>query len=217
MAKIVATNDRGEPSEGRMPNAPLQCAIRDATPSDVPSVLALIASLSMVRDHADVISKSGFLRQRHSTVDYERFAAEDRIKLAVIHDHPVAYILSFPWSSPNLNLERQVTGTVQWTGESYADPEHPVFRNAIYIGEIGVAPTLARRGIGRSLYNELFTLHPNANIIATTMEAPVFNRAAAAFHHATGFTRVGSFSVPEFFGLSPYQSGVYLKLCGGGY
>ena len=204
----TVTDQTGNPLKGRMPARPVGCTIRAAIPSDVPAILGVIASLSMARESA---SEKGFLRQRHTTADYERFAAQGHVKIAALQGQPIGYLLSFPWNSAELQFERQATTIVKWTGESYADSNHPVLLNAFYIAEIGIEPRLARQGFGRSLYGEILEEHRSMNAIATTIEAPLLNRAAAAFHEALGFQRVGFFAIPEFYGLTPYQSGVYLR------
>lgn len=208
MPEIISTDCGSTPLLGNLPEAQISTLTRLATPSDIPALIALIESLNASREHA---SKNGFLRLRHSTEDYYRYVENGHLNLALMHDQPVAFLLTFHWNSPELSLERESLLTVTWSGESYADPAHPVFRNATYIGEVGVAPQLARRGIGRLLYDSLINDDPQATLFAATIEKPIFNHAAAAFHQALGFIRIGTYETSEFFGLSPYQSGVYMR------
>src|SRR5688572_16007612 len=119
MPEPVSTNPDETPFGSGMPGVPLSCPIRLAVPADVPTIIALIAMLDIEREGA---SEKGFLRQRHTVADYERFADRDHIKLALLHDQPVGYVLAFPWKSDELQFERQVTGIVAWSGQSYADP-----------------------------------------------------------------------------------------------
>jgi N-acetylglutamate synthase-like GNAT family acetyltransferase len=189
--------------------SPWSGSIRVATREDIPAITSLISSLSL-NDAGN--SDNGFLRQRHSAEEYGIFIDEQLIKLAISQDTVAGFILAIPWNSHHLDFERQAVARVKWTEKSYADQDHRVYKDAIYIGEVGVGPKYMRSGIGRALYQDLRTSKPDVSLITTLIEKPVANKASASFHTALGFRRVGEFALDEFFGLSPYQSGVYLNL-----
>lgn len=153
-------------------------------------------------------SEIGFLRQRHSQDKYESFAREGHIKVATINNEVVGFVVALPWNHSALAFERNALSIVAWSGESYADPGHRVFRDAIFVDEVGIDPQLHKRGIGRHLYGEIMNDHPQSYLVATSMEEPVLNQCSAAFHRALGFNRVGEFTVAEFQGLAPYRCGV---------
>lgn len=207
--EIARVRDPGLDPTAAMPGAIAICTVRTATVADVPDISSILSALGMDRDDA---SQNGFLRARYSYEDYERFAANGNFILATLPGRTVGFCLAFPWDSPEIDLVRRLVREVRWTEVDYSSPAHPIYENAIYIAEVGRDPALMGQEIGKRLYTELFTRFPRSNLIAAAVEEPRLNEAAKKFHLELGFKRVGTFATAEFYGLSPYQSGIYLRM-----
>lgn len=60
-----------------------------------------------------------------------------------IHNDVIGFVVALPWNHPALGFERNPLTMVAWSGESYADPSHPLFRDAILVDDAGIDPLLS--------------------------------------------------------------------------
>jgi uncharacterized protein len=143
-------------------------AIRDAGPSDFPTLLALNAA------SVDVLSPMDATRlaQLHAQAAHAR--------VACIGGEVLAFLLAFREGA-------------DYDSENYRwfDARYPAF---LYVDRVVVDATCRGRGLGRSLYEDLIGLARRAALPRVTCEYDIepLNRASARFHAAFGFHEVAT-------------------------
>lgn len=142
--------------------------IRDATPDDFATILALNAESVLLTSRLDAAR----LRHLHAQAAYHRVVERDR--------HVAAFLLAFregvDYDSPNY----------RWFAQRY--------RQFLYIDRIVVDAAARGVGLGVQLYDDIITFAAATGVGQLTCEFDLDppNPASAAFHRRFGFREVGT-------------------------
>jgi uncharacterized protein len=141
--------------------------IRDANPTDFPSIL----KLNLESEHLLAPMNRGLLEKLHAQAAYHRVACLD--------DEVVAFLLAF---RENAESDSQ---NFRWFAA-----RHPSF---LYIDRIAVSSAHQGKGLGRTLYRDLFKFAQLIGVNTITCEYYLqpLNEASSRFHAGFGFQEVG--------------------------
>lgn len=174
-----------------------------ATPEDCEAILTINQSVNV--NTADS-KERGFLIYRYEESKLLPLIKMGRVIVAKAEGVVVGYVVFQPWNASEMEETRSQIATVR-------SPKLDLFHlpSLIWISQVGVAFSATRMGVGRALYHALFSKFPGHAFAATIAEVPFENRASATLHQKLGFERIASYESDDFYGVTEYRSGVYLR------
>lgn len=140
-----------------------------------------------------------------STTEPEKIASninrDDRIFLVGCHeDAIIGYLIA--------TTETEMINSLVWIKD---------VKNLItnlhhwHILEMAVLPNFAGKGIGKSLYHELFKVTHGSHLSGYVATSPYRNETSIHFHEKMGFEAAATFHAGEFCGLTNYSSTLYFR------
>lgn len=160
--------------------------IAPVTQADLPALYQLFATAAPDRPDAEA---TGFLRSQYSLETFWAFLKDRQAYVAQQQGTALGFVVI---ARPTPDQMDQV----HWFARP---PQRPAGAGQVawwdeqlyWIKMVAVLPTAKRQGVATALYHYLFVLQPQSAFITGLYEAPLNNRASAAFHLALGFARVG--------------------------
>lgn len=149
----------------------------------------------------------GFLLCKDTESDYQKFFLNGFTLVVVDNDETLlGFLIGFDKSSPLFERFATCLTDAHWFSENPIERE-----DLFYIEKIVVCHDARRKGVGRSLYQQLFDSRPNSEILAVVSERPFYNQASEKFHLETGFRRVAVFNQDNFADHKEIRNGIYAK------
>ena len=160
--------------------------IAPVTQADLPALYQLFTTAAPDRPDAEA---TGFLRSQYNLETFWAFLKDRQAYVAQQQGTALGFVVI---ARPTPDQMDQV----HWFARP---PQRPAGAGQVawwdeqlyWIKMVAVLPTAKRQGVATALYHYLFVLQPQSAFITGLYEAPLNNRASAAFHLALGFTRVG--------------------------
>lgn len=151
-------------------------------------------------------STHGFMHGHQSRSDWDRYLKEKLFFVAVCQEEVRGFVIAVSLGGPDTDHLEGARGSVSWEQEGVLE-----IPNLYFVEKIAVLPAAHGQGIGRAVYEHLFSVHPESTFFTALVEKPLHNQASEAFHSKMGFTRVGTFRDSAFGTLEEYQSGIFLR------
>ena len=182
--------------------------IRTANTDDATGIFEIDASVRVTDLANSSAVAHGFLISDFSADDYKQMISNSVTLVFEEDSKLLGFVMGWEQDSPQMAETCDVLAEVQWQGQNILELD-----KLMYVGQIGVLPEAARRGIGTKLHRALFDKCPERNFYTSIVEAPVRNNASISFFQKLGFVRVGSWSTDEeYYGLQDYAEGWYLRM-----
>ena len=163
----------------------------------------IVQSLSSERSSS---GEKGFMHAHQPREDWLRYEQEGVFYAASDNGQIVGFVIAMPLGGPDTEHLEGARGSVSWTQNGVL-----AIPNLYFIEKIAVDESRMGKGIGRKLYDYLFSKHPELTFFTALVEKPLPNKASEAFHTRMGFNRVATFVDDSFGDLEKYQSGVFLR------
>ena len=119
------------------------------------------------------------------------------------NDHVLGYLVIAP------KIPDDILSSVSWSSPSVEEKVSSSKHQ--YINLIVVSSKHAGKGVGRFIYNSLFSLHPKYCFSAFYVSSPVENTRSKMFHEKQGFKEAGFYQSDSFHGINNYQSILMLR------
>jgi len=154
--------------------------------SDACDCLALQRSVSLRLGKGN--GKDGFLLDLESEERFRKYFTEGSSLIVREEGILLGFLVGYS-SSNSLFPEMFNPDRVREIDASNLFPD----KNSFYIEKIAVSLSARRRGIARSLYDELIVLHPTTTFYACIVEAPSMNEPSRQLHQQLAFQKLGTF------------------------
>ena len=163
----------------------------------------ILQSLSSERSTA---KDAGFMHAHQPREDWKRHEDSGLFYVATDDEEVLGFVIAVELGGPDTEHLEGARGKTTWTEEGVLQiPE------LYFIEKVAVSENAMGRGIGRKLYDYMFSTHPKTTFFTALVEKPLANKASEAFHTKMGFHRVATFEDDAFGALDKYQSGVFLR------
>ena len=157
--------------------------IRPATTRDLDACFALDCSLNEGRPEAE---SQGFLISGDQRASYDVYQSLGCFYVAEDADQIIGFAFALPPESPHFGAIQE-----QKAGFEMDQPEVWDAPNLGWLGKIAVRPDWMRKGVGKALYEQIFSEHPSWSFLTMNVSRPVTNTPSKTFHEALGFADVG--------------------------